>query len=194
MTKTHRRAAASSTGPVAPHRRGLDRLLVAKAAGHPTRGKLVIGALVVPCALGRSGVGYRKREGDGVTPSGRFRTVAVRLRTDRMPRIRTELPSRLIGRHDGWCDDPASPLYNRLVRLPSPMSHETLWRDDGLYDIVVMLDYNFLRPLKGRGSAIFFHLARPDWRATAGCIAIRPDAMRRLLPRLTRRTRLDIRI
>lgn len=167
-----------------PPTRSLGRILVGRLAGHPSRGKLVLPGGIIPCALGRAGITHRKREGDGATPAGRFRIVDLWMRADRVAPIRTLLRRRSIRPGDGWCDDPGVPLYNRAIRLPSPASHERLWREDALYDLVLTLDYNLRRPRRGRGSAIFFHQARADWRPTAGCVAIRPEALRRLLPRL----------
>ena len=100
---------------------------------------------------------------------------------------------RPIRRDQGWCDDPASSLYNRPIRMPFRQSHERLWRDDGLYDIVIVLDYNIAPRRKQRGSAIFIHCAREGFAPTEGCIALRRGDLRRLLPRLSRRTVLTIR-
>ncbi len=167
-----------------PLRRRVGRILVTPLAGARTLGKLVLPGLVIPCVLGRSGITHHKREGDGATPAGHFRILGLWARVDRMPMVHVALPRRTIRFGDGWCDDPASPAYNRPVRLPNSSSHERLWRDDGLYDVLLTLDYNLRYPRKGRGSAIFFHLARDDRAPTAGCVAIGRDAMRRLSPRL----------
>ena len=135
----------------------------------------------MPVALGRSGIRHDKREGDGATPAGTWRPVELLWRADRGPRPRTRLPCRRIRPDDGWCDAPGERRYNRPVKLPCPVSHEEMWRDDGLYDLVVVLDHN-QRPRKGRaGSAVFLHLARPGFAPTAGCIAFRPADLRRLL-------------
>jgi L,D-peptidoglycan transpeptidase YkuD (ErfK/YbiS/YcfS/YnhG family) len=91
---------------------------------------------------------------------------------------------RAMRREAGWCEDPASPRYNRPVRLPARDCTDRMWREDGLYDLTFVLDQNFSRRAKGRGSAIFFHLARPGLTPTAGCVAIRPADMRKLAPRL----------
>jgi L,D-peptidoglycan transpeptidase YkuD (ErfK/YbiS/YcfS/YnhG family) len=166
---------------------------VATAAGGRTRGLLIAGTLVVPCALGRSGIRHHKREGDGVTPAGRWRMVSVMVRPDRWPLPDTALPVSAIGPDDGWCDDPRHRAYNRPVALPFPASHERLWRDDGLYDAVIVLDYNLADPLPGHGSAIFLHIARENFAPTEGCVAIAPDAMRKLLARVGPETLLTIR-
>ncbi len=134
-----------------------------------------------------------KREGDGATPVATLRPVAVYWRNDRVARPRTALPSRAIRSDDGWCDDSRHRRYNRLVKLPFPASHETMRRDDALYDIVVELDWNRQPAIPGRGSAIFLHLARPGFTPTQGCIAVSLKTMRLILPRLSRATRIVVR-
>ncbi len=170
----------------------VTRIVVAWAAGNRRRGLLVAGGLTVPCALGRSGIAGSKREGDGATPRGAWRPVAVYFRADRLPRPATRLPTRPLKADDGWCDDPADRRYNRPVRLPHAGHHERLWRDDRLYDVIVVLDYNLFRPRKGAGSAIFLHIAGPGFPPTEGCIAITSAAMHRLLTRIDRRTVINV--
>ena len=158
------------------------------------RGHLLAGPLVIPCALGRSGIASVKREGDGASPRGLFRLRQAFYRPDPLgTRPATLLPVRATRRHDGWCDAPSHRRYNRPVTLPCPgVSAEEMWRADGLYDVVVDIDYNRgpIRP--GRGSAIFMHVARPGYPPTEGCVALaRPDLLR-LLRRLGPRTRLRI--
>lgn len=154
--------------------------------GRPTYGLLRVGALSVPCRLGRSGVTRLKREGDGATPVARMRLLEVLWRADRILPPATRLPLRPIRADDGWADDAGDGRYNRPVRLPFRPSHERLARADGLYDIVVVLDWNIRRRSLGRGSAIFFHLTGPGSGATAGCVAVTPEAMRRVLAALGR--------
>ncbi len=131
-------------------------------------GTLRIGAEQVRCALGRSGIRDPKTEGDGATPAGCFALRRVLYRTDRIASPVTRLDTLPIGPQDGWCDAPADPAYNRPVALPYPASTESLWRDDGLYDVVVVLD----PPVAGRGSAVFMHVARPGYAPTEGCVAL----------------------
>ncbi len=154
---------------------------------------ILAGGLAARCALGRTGIGPRKREGDGATPAGSFCLVAVLYRPDRVQRPRTALPVTAIDPDSGWCDDPADSAYNQPVRLPYPASHERLWRTDHLYDVVVVLDYNLRPAIPGAGSAIFLHIARENFAPTKGCVAIAPETMRHLLPRLGPRTRIAIR-
>ncbi len=156
------------------------------------RGRLVAGGMEIPCALGRAGTTHAKREGDGASPVGRFPLVAAYYRADRRPRPRTLLPLAPIRPSDGWCDDPSHRAYNRPVRLPFQASHERMWREDHLYDVVVDLAFNRGPFRRGRGSAIFLHLRRPDFEPTAGCIAVAPAAAARLLARLGPRTRIEI--
>jgi L,D-peptidoglycan transpeptidase YkuD (ErfK/YbiS/YcfS/YnhG family) len=158
----------------------------------PRRGRLVAGPVGLPCALGRSGTTHGKREGDGASPVGRFAVLGGFYRTDRLARPRTPLRLRPIRPQDGWCDDPGDRRYNRPVRLPYPASHERLWRDDHLYDVVLDLDWNRRPVRKGRGSAIFLHLAKPGFEPTQGCVAVDPRAIRRLLERIGPRTRVEI--
>ncbi len=148
------------------------------------QGKLCLGPLRLPCAIGRGGRRPKLREGDGITPLGRWPVRQVLYRADRMRRPATRLPVRAIRPGDGWCDDPADRNYNRLVQLPFPRSHEGLWRHDQLYDLVVVLGYNDRPRSLWRGSAIFMHLARPGYTPTAGCIALSRGDMLKLLARL----------
>jgi L,D-peptidoglycan transpeptidase YkuD (ErfK/YbiS/YcfS/YnhG family) len=159
----------------------LRRIIVRASRTDPSRGLLVAGGLTVPCALGRSGVTRHKREGDGATPAGRLRFVSCHYRPDRVSRPATRLPTAPLRHLDGWCDDPADRSYNRPVRLPYPAGHEDMWREDHLYDVVVVLDWNLWKPEPAKGSAIFFHLAAPGMTPTAGCIAVTLPTMRKIL-------------
>lgn len=156
------------------------------------RGLVVAGALRIPCALGRAATTHLKREGDGASPIGRFRILQAFYRADRLPRPRTLLRLRPIHQNDGWCDDPAHRAYNRPVRLPFAASHETLWREDRLYDVVLDIAWNRGPIARGRGSAIFLHLRRESFEPTAGCVAVGPDTIARLLARIGPRTRIAI--
>lgn len=145
-------------------------------------GQLTAGALTMRCALGRGGVRADKREGDGATPVGRFPLRRVLYRMDREPAPHTAgLAVAPIVPADGWCDEPAHPGYNRPVQLPVTFSHEKLWRFDDLYNILVVLGHNDDPVLPGAGSAIFLHVARPDYGPTQGCVAIAAEDLRRVL-------------
>lgn len=147
-------------------------------------GLLRTGTRVHPCILGRSGITVFKREADGATPAGTLAVLGGYRRTgaDRLSRVQRGL--RPIKANLGWCDAPAHPAYNRPVRLPFAASHEKMLRQDALYDVCLVLDWNISRRARNRGSAIFMHLTRPDRGPTQGCIAIAPTLMHKLLPQL----------
>jgi len=156
------------------------------------RGFIRMGTLTLPCAIGKSGIVSRKREGDGGTPRAFLRPVMIYFRPDQFRRHRFALPAKAITRMMGWCDDPRSPLYNRAIPLPNSYSHEKLWREDGLYDIVIETNWNRRPAISGRGSAIFIHLARPGFKPTEGCIAFDHKGMKLFLSRLHKTLRIRI--
>jgi L,D-peptidoglycan transpeptidase YkuD (ErfK/YbiS/YcfS/YnhG family) len=124
------------------------------------------------CAVGRGGLHKKKVEGDGVSPVGRWPIRHVFYRADRMTKPATQFPCHKTDRLDGWCDAPSHPDYNRHVTLPFAASHEVLWREDDLYDLIAVLGHNDDPPVAGAGSAIFLHIARPNYAPTAGCAAL----------------------
>jgi L,D-peptidoglycan transpeptidase YkuD (ErfK/YbiS/YcfS/YnhG family) len=126
-------------------------------------------------AIGPGGIAIKGGEGDGITPRGSFPVREIFYRADRIAKPATALPLRAIEEDDGWCDAPDDPNYNRLVKLPYPASAENIWREDHLYDLVAVLGYNDDPVVPGKGSAIFLHLARPDYSATHGCVALAYD-------------------
>lgn len=178
--------------PASIRRRAAPELRVAGVAGERFRGKITIGSTVFACVLGPAGIVRLKREGDGATPAGSYRLQRLLFRPDRGARPATILPTRPIRMRDGWCDDVGSVRYNHPVQLPCPARHERLWRDDRLYDLLVVIEYNLGPTIKGRGSAIFLHIQSPDKRPTAGCVAVAPAVLRRLLGRLGPGTRIRI--
>lgn len=161
-------------------------------SGRATIGHLAIGGRTFRCTLGRTGRRALKREGDGATPIGRWRVVRVLYRADRVARPVSGLPTRPIQPLDGWCDDPADRNYNRQVRHPYGASAEALWRNDDLYDVVVVVDHNQCPRRRNGGSAIFVHHARGDRGPTAGCVALSPRDLRSLLALLKTGSRLIV--
>jgi L,D-peptidoglycan transpeptidase YkuD (ErfK/YbiS/YcfS/YnhG family) len=135
-------------------------------------------------AVGRSGVKADKREGDGATPAGTYPLVSIFYRGDRVARPASALPVTPLARNHGWVDAPGDPNYNRLVTLPYPASAEEMWREDGLYDALVVIGYNLDPVVPGAGSAIFLHIAAPDFTPTAGCVAVDKSVLLGLLPLL----------
>jgi L,D-peptidoglycan transpeptidase YkuD (ErfK/YbiS/YcfS/YnhG family) len=139
---------------------------------------------VARAAVGRAGVSANKREGDGATPAGTFPLISAFFRADRLPPPVSRLPLRVLSPSDAWVDDPADRNYNRLVPLPYSGHAEPMWLDDAVYDLLVVIGYNMDPVIAGAGSAIFMHVARPDFSPTAGCIAVAKDILVGLMPRL----------
>ena len=168
-------------------------IVVRRAPGACHRAILAFGPLRFKAAIGRNGLAAIKREGDGKTPIAAMALLhgfSDGRKRGRFPHAALKVVAA--GEHDGWCDAPGSPCYNRPVRLPFAASHERLLRDDGIYDLVIVMDWNITSRARNRGSAVFFHLARPDFSPTAGCVAIAPAAMRVLLPHLKPGMRLKV--
>jgi len=147
---------------------------------------------VLRCALGRGGMRSAKREGDGATPRGTFRLEQVFYRADRMMRPRTRVlltPARVA---DVWCDAADDRNYNCRVAHPYPASAERLWREDGLYDAVVVIGYNRRPRRRGAGSAIFMHVAARGLKPTEGCVALARSDLLKVLAHIGPRTRIVI--
>lgn len=158
--------------------------------GH--RGELAVGPRIYKCALGKSGVTSHKAEGDHASPAGLYPIRAVYYRADRVPKPDTAVNCHKINKTDGWCDDPAHPSYNKKITLPFAASHETLTREDTLYDIVVVLGHNDDPPVPGRGSCIFMHIAREGYTGTEGCIALSLQDMQVVLTSVCKDTSVQI--
>ncbi|MFY8209383.1 MAG: L,D-transpeptidase family protein [Caulobacter sp.] len=138
-------------------------------------GRFELAGRVVRCAVGKAGAiaAADKREGDNKSPLGVWVMREVWYRPDVYPQgPKTALPLRATRPEDGWCDAPSDPNYNRPVTLPYPASAERMWRDDAVYDLVVILGHNDDPPTPGMGSAIFMHLARDGYPGTEGCVAL----------------------
>ena len=144
-------------------------------------GWATLGAQRFRCALGRGGIIADKREGDGGTPAGAFPVRRLLVRADKGATPMTKLPITVIEEDDGWCDAPGDIAYNRAVALPYAASHERLWRQDHLYDLVMVIGHNDDPVVKGMGSAVFVHLAHEDYRPTEGCVAFARTDLEKIL-------------
>jgi L,D-peptidoglycan transpeptidase YkuD (ErfK/YbiS/YcfS/YnhG family) len=172
--------------------------LAMPAAARPVDLVYAAGRLTWPggearAACGRGGVRADKREGDGASPAGTFPLLRLYYRPDRLKSPPTGLPVTPLEANHGWVDEPADPNYNRLVSLPYPAHHEEMWRTDGLYDLVVLIGYNTDPPVPGRGSAIFLHVARPNFSPTDGCIAVTREVLLPLVGMLGSGSKMTIR-
>ncbi|MBX9786821.1 MAG: L,D-transpeptidase family protein [Alphaproteobacteria bacterium] len=143
------------------------------------RSHLWWGENLLPCTWGRGGIREDKKEGDGATPIGSFPFRKVFYRADRLTAPKTSLPLSPLTSQDGWCDDIADPAYNTHIQKPYEGRHEDLWRTDHLYDIILVVGHNDAPVVKGKGSAIFVHLRRPESTPTDGCVALDlPDLLK----------------
>ncbi len=161
--------------------------------------RIKIADISYPCRIGRGGfIDHSKgRESDEKTPLGEYRLRFGLYRADRLPAPKSALTFRAIRKDDGWCDAPKDLAYNRFIRLPYQASHEKLWREDGAYDIILVMSHNDSPPQidekgVGFGSAVFIHIAQPDERETLGCIALAPEVMVKLLGQITTDGKLKI--
>ena len=133
------------------------------------------------CAVGKRGIGYKKKEGDLITPIGKHKIKYILYRKDRVKNIQSKLKKIIIQKNMGWCDDPKSNSYNRLINLPSKFSYEKLYKKENIYDIVLVLDYNMNPVKKNKGSAIFIHVAKNNFKKTEGCVAIKKISLIKLI-------------
>ena len=153
--------------------------------------KLIFGKYKVKCALGKRGISEKEREGDEITPRGKFQLLKVFYRKDRIRLLKTALKKIPIKKNMGWCDDPRSKYYNKLIKIPSIYKHEKLYLKKNIYDIIIVINYN-LRPVrKNKGSAIFLHLTK-DYKSTKGCIAISAIDMKALLNLVNKKSYIEV--
>jgi L,D-peptidoglycan transpeptidase YkuD (ErfK/YbiS/YcfS/YnhG family) len=144
------------------------------------------------CALGKNGIKIKKREGDKITPKGIYKIVKVYFRKDRIKKISTRIRCNYIKKDMGWCDDPKSKKYNKLIKLPTEFSHEKLYRKDNIYDLILVLNYNMRPIIKNKGSAIFIHIANKNYKPTQGCISLKKKDLTKILSLLTKKTKVLI--
>lgn len=145
------------------------------------------------CAVGKNGFTHDKKEGDNCTPIGTFALRECWWRPDKLPdEPATGLPTRIIQPDDAWCDAPDAACYNRHVKRPFAPSHEKLWRDDDVYDLIVPMGYNDDPVVPGRGSAIFMHVARPGYLGTEGCVALALNDLLEILRGVDADSRIEI--
>ena len=144
------------------------------------------------CALGKAGIGKKSIEGDNLTPKGIYKIVNIYYRKDRIKKISSKFTPIKITKNMGWCDDPDSKYYNQLINLPSRYSHEKLFKVKNIYDIIVVLNYNMKPIIKNKGSAIFIHVAKKNYKPTQGCISLKKQDLTKILSLLTTKTKVLI--
>ena len=144
------------------------------------------------CALGKAGIEKKIKEGDNITPKGTYKILSIYYRYDRIKKIKCPIKKIKINKKIGWCDDLKSEYYNKQIKLPSKLSHETLYRKDNIYDIVCVVNYNINPIIKGKGSAIFLHIAKKKYQKTKGCIALKKNHLIKLLALIKKNTKIKI--
>jgi L,D-peptidoglycan transpeptidase YkuD (ErfK/YbiS/YcfS/YnhG family) len=144
------------------------------------------------CAIGKAGIGKKKIEGDNITPKGTYKIIKIYYRKDRIKELVSQIKLIKIEKNMGWCDDPKSKKYNQLIYLPTKYSHEKLYRRDNIYDLILVLNYNIKPIIKNKGSAIFIHIARKNYKKTAGCIALEKNNLIKLVLKIQKHTKVKI--
>tara|TARA_B100001057_G_C22179024_1_gene692524 strand:- start:59 stop:559 length:501 start_codon:yes stop_codon:yes gene_type:complete len=144
------------------------------------------------CALGKRGIAYKRKEGDLITPKGEYKIKFILYRKDRLKKITSKIKLIVIKKNMGWCDDPNSNHYNKLVKLPYEYNYEKLYKKENIYDIILVLDYNMNPVIKNRGSAIFIHIAKKNYKKTEGCIAIKKKSLLKIIKDIKKNTKVKI--
>jgi hypothetical protein len=144
------------------------------------------------CALGKAGIGKKKKEGDNITPIGLYKIVKIYYRKDRIKKISSKFELIKITKNIGWCDDPNSKKYNQIINLPTKYSYEKLYRKDNVYDLILVLNYNMNPVVKDKGSAIFIHIAKKKYQPTQGCIALKKNNLLKLTSKINKNTLIKI--
>ena len=146
----------------------------------------------VKCAVGKRGIGLKKKEGDLITPIGQYKIKYILFRRDRIKKIQSKIGKIEIKKNMGWCDDPRSRKYNKLIKLPFNYSHEKLYKKENAYDIILVLNYNMNPYKKKKGSAIFIHVASKSYKKTKGCVAIKKKELLKIIKEIKKNTKVKI--
>lgn len=144
------------------------------------------------CSVGKAGIGFKKKEGDNITPIGSYKIIKIYYRKDRIKKIKSNIKLIQIKKNTGWCDDPKSKNYNKQIKTPNIVSHEKLHRKDNIYDLVCVLNYNTNPIIRNKGSAIFIHVKKGRFQPTAGCVALKKKDLLTLIARINKKTKIKI--
>jgi len=154
--------------------------------------KLLINNYNVKCAIGKRGIGRKKKEGDQITPIGKFKIRSILYRKDRVSNLKSKISKQAINKSMGWCDDSKSKDYNKLIKFPFKYRAEKLYRIDNIYDIILVLNYNINPIRKNKGSAIFIHIAKKNYKSTSGCIAVSKKDLKKIVKNINKKTIVNI--
>ena len=146
----------------------------------------------VKCAIGKKGIGIKKKEGDFITPKGEFKIIKIFYRKDRLSRLKSRLKKIPITKDMAWCNDSKSNKYNKLVKYPFKFSTERLYRNDNIYDIILVLDFNLNPVRKNKGSAIFVHIAKKKYTSTEGCVAVSKKNLKNMIKNISHKSKIKI--
>ena len=144
------------------------------------------------CAIGKRGIGLKKKEGDLITPKGKYKIKYILYRKDRIKRIQSKIKKIAITKRMGWCDDPKSKDYNKLIKLPINYRYEKLYRKENIYDLILVLNFNMRPIVKKKGSAIFIHIAKKNYKKTEGCVAVNKVSLLKIIKKLKNNTKVLI--
>ena len=146
----------------------------------------------VKCAGGKRGIGLKKKEGDLITPVGLYKIKYILYRKDRIKKIKSKIKKIIIKKNMGWCNDPKSRKYNKLINSPFRYSYEKLFKKEGVYDIILVLNYNMNPVKKNKGSAIFIHVSKKNYKKTQGCVAVKKKDLLKILNEIKVYTKVKI--
>ena len=146
------------------------------------------------CALGKRGIGNKKKESYLITPKGKYKIKYILYRKDRIKKIQSKIKKIIIKKNMGWCDDPRSKRYNKIIKLPTKYSFEKLYKIENIYDIILVLNFNMNPTIKNKGSAIFIHVAKKNYKGTKGCVAISKISLLKIIKELKNNTKVRIEI
>ena len=146
----------------------------------------------VKCAVGKRGINIKKKEGDLITPKGKYKVIYIFFRKDRISNFKTNIPKLSINKNMGWCNDPKSKKYNKLIKFPYKYSAEKLYRADNIYDLILVLNYNNNPVIKNKGSAIFIHVAKKNYKSTEGCVAVSKKDLKKIVNKIEKKTIINI--
>jgi len=144
------------------------------------------------CALGKAGIGKKKKEGDNITPKGLYKIVKIYYRKDRIKKVSSKFKLIKITKNIGWCDDPNSEKYNQIINLPTKYSYEKFYRKDNVYDLILVLNYNMSPVIKNKGSAIFIHITKKKYQPTQGCVALKKNNLLKLISKINKNIKIKI--
>ena len=144
------------------------------------------------CAIGKRGIGIKRKEGDLITPKGKYKIKYILYRKDRIRKIQSKIKRIAITKSMGWCDDPRSRDYNKLIKLPTNYKYEKLYRKENIYDLILVLNFNMRPIVKKKGSAIFIHIAKKNYKKTEGCVAVNKVSLLKIIKKLKNNTKVLI--